>query len=505
MKKIIRKFIKAFDGYENAYGQHGNFKRKENGKMEGKAQTIISPLTDDIIKCHLEGGENGLGIVPLKLDDTAMFGAVDIDTVGVNSLAHTVEELEKKITSLGLPLIPCTTKSGGVHLYCFTQKPVHSSLMVKRLKEWAALLGYGSSEIFPKQTYRVNENDIGNWINLPYYDYKESKRVAVNKGSRLDIDQFLELVDVMRISESELNDFKLEEMDEAFDNAPPCLQILYSAGLDEGSRNNGLYNFAVYFKKVGTGDWQEKVHEVNNKIVNPALTKNETENVIKSVTRHNFFYKCNEYPLCQYCNKDECKKREFGIGKSSTVALSFENLTKYIIGNEVAWFAEYQGKRIQLTTEELLNQNKLQNKLVDVINKTFPVVKNSLWLDKVNELLINCTIVHEPIQASRKGQFFELLDSFLTDGVSGETKDDLLKYSTYIDGDSGLIFFRSFNLFTFLKNKRFKYTEQEIWIWMKEKKAKSQKIRIAKKTLNVWCIDAPEYFEFDTKQDEERI
>lgn len=498
MKDFIDRFLKAFDGYEFAFGQHGNFKAKENGKMEGKAQTILGSVTRDVVLAHLNGDGAGLGIVPLKNDDTCSFGAIDLDIVGVNPLTHSIQEIENKVTGLGLPLVACSTKSGGIHLYCFTKKPISSEIMVNRLKEWSALLGYGNHEIFPKQTYRINENDIGNWINLPYYNCNETKRFCVNKGKQIDIEKFFELIEVIRISENEMKHFKIPEMDNGLEDAPPCLQVLKTVGMEEGSRNNGIYNFAVYFKKRSEDTWQDDTREINSKHVSPALSDNEVSTIINSVNKKDFFYKCKEYPICQYCNKGECRKRKYGIGADEDDILQLENLTKYIMSEEeTIWFAEYQGKRIQLTTEELLNQNKLQKKVVEAINKTFPPMKNSKWMENLNSLLKSCTIVHEPVQASRKGQFFELLDSFLTEGVTGEEKDDLLKYNTYTDTESGIIYFRSFNLFSYMKNKRFKCSEQEVWLWLKDKNAQSKKMRIAKKSLNVWSIPAPEYFQFD--------
>lgn len=502
MKELVEKFLKAFDGYEHAYGQHGGFIEKENGKMEGRAQTIMNHIPDEVVEKHLLGNGDGVGIIPLKDDDKVMFGAIDIDIIGVNPLKHSIKEIEDKLNSLGLPLIPCSTKSNGIHLYCFSKEPISAAIMIKRLKEWAAMIGYGTAEIFPKQSYRVNSQDIGNWINLPYYNMKDSKRKAFNKGKFLSIEEFFDLVEVMRISSDEINNFKTEDLDEEYNDAPPCLQFLFKIGIEEGSRNNGIYNFAVYYKMKNPDSWQDRMTEVNQ-ITHPPLTIRELETIIKSVNKKDFFYKCKEYPICQYCNKNECYKRKYGIGSSAELEINFDNITKYISGEEVIWFAEYQGNRIKLNTEELLNQTMLQKRMVEKTNQIFQPVKASKWATKVNDLLKNCTTVYEPEQASRKGQFFELLDSFLTEGVSGDSKDDLLKYNTYVD-ENNLVYFRSFNLFSYLKNKRFKYTENEIWIWIKEKGAKNQKIRVAKKPINVWSVPAPETYQFENN-DEERI
>jgi hypothetical protein len=497
----IKKFLNAFDGYELAYGQAGLFLAKENGKMEGRSMTITSRMPREVIENHLLGKEYGVGIVPLRQDDTCMFGAIDLDIVGANPLKHTIAEMEQKVNTINAPLIACSTKSNGIHLYCFTSEPIPAALMITRLKEWAALLGYGNSEIFPKQSYRVSEQDVGNWINLPYFNHQnaENKRKAFNKGKFISLEEFFELVEVCRISLSEMNSYKIEDQDESFNDAPPCLQILSKLGIEEGSRNNGVYNFAVYFKQKYLDDWQDKLMEINGQ-VKPPLALKELETIIKSVSRKDFWYKCKEFPICQYCNKSECHKRKYGIGNSDDIEIDFENISKYISGEEVIWFAQYQGKRIKLTTDELLMQSQLQKKFVEHFNLIFTPMKPARWAAKINELLAKCTVIFENEQASRKGQFFEILDAFLSDGVSGETIDDLAKYNTCsMDGET---FFRSFNLFSFLKNKRFKHTENEVWNWLKDKSAKTKKIKVAKKYINVWSISTPESFQIEDTNEE---
>lgn len=503
MEKAIVNFLKLFDGYEKAYGQYGGLKEKGNGKVEGQAQTIISDVPVDVVRRHLLGDAPGLGIVPLKEDETVMFGAIDLDIVGVNALTHTIEQIEQKVIRLQLPLVCCTTKSKGIHLYCFTKEPVKATLMIDRLKEWATFLGYGNSEIFPKQSYRINENDVGNWINLPYFGGNDSNRFAVNKNQKLGLDEFFEFAEMMRVPAQELEDFQIEGIDEEYNDAPPCLQIIKDVGMEEGSRNNGLFNFAVYLKKKNEDTWQEDVKSINQEVINPPLLIKEAEEIIKSVSKRDFFYKCKEYPCVQYCNKKECLKRKHGIGtdKSGTSSFQFDNLTKYNSGDEVWWYAECNGKRIQLTTEEILNQTKLQARLLEKLSIVMYPVKATTWMQMIERLVGDCIEIKEPDQASKKGQFFELFDQFLTSGSSAERKDDLIRFNTYIE--DGKVYFRGIKLFEYLKNKKMKHTEREVWNWLKEVGAESKKLKVAKKSINVWFVDAPE--QFDLEQDEETI
>ena len=97
MKDKVKKFLKIFDGYELAYGQHRDLIESSSGKVEGKGDTIPLPIEDNIVENHLSGDGSSLGIIPLKLQDTVRFAAIDLDHKNPqNPLIHTIEELQKK-------------------------------------------------------------------------------------------------------------------------------------------------------------------------------------------------------------------------------------------------------------------------------------------------------------------------------------------------------------------------------------------------------------------------
>ena len=60
--------------------------------------------------------------------------------------------------------------------------------------EIKAILGYGGSEVFPKQTELKSKDDTGNFLNLPYFNYKNSTRYAFDKnGEAATLDDFFNL------------------------------------------------------------------------------------------------------------------------------------------------------------------------------------------------------------------------------------------------------------------------------------------------------------------------
>ena len=86
------------------------------------------------------------------------------------------------------------SKSGGAHVFIFVKEFVSAKLMRIKLKAIAELLGYHSSEIFPKQDYiRVDRGDTGSFLNIPYHANERTVRYAYDlEGNVLKLDKFIE-------------------------------------------------------------------------------------------------------------------------------------------------------------------------------------------------------------------------------------------------------------------------------------------------------------------------
>jgi len=66
------------------------------------------------------------------------------------------------------------------------------------------------------------------------------------------VDQFIQ--QGIRPKQIKIEEKKIEE---AFPAGPPCLNKLASTGFGEGSRNNALFNIAVYYKQAHLDrDWE---------------------------------------------------------------------------------------------------------------------------------------------------------------------------------------------------------------------------------------------------------
>ena len=135
----------------------------------GKMHTAYQQPTPEDFRLHLRGTD-GVGCVPILDDNTCTWAAIDIDNHGQDEDIP-IGPVDEKITLNSLPLIACRSKSGGIHCYIFFSDPQPASKVRSLLEEFARLVGYAGSEIFPKQAVLRAGQDgtkqLGNWINLP--------------------------------------------------------------------------------------------------------------------------------------------------------------------------------------------------------------------------------------------------------------------------------------------------------------------------------------------------
>ena len=488
--------MKLFRGYESAHGQYRVKKKEADGKMSGRAVTVSEPATEINFEQHLNGNEYILGIIMLKQDNSCNFGVIDIDIRGQVKLNESLEDLEEKIRQT--PLVLCRSKSGGAHLYLFCEPAIAAIDMVQKLNEFAASLGYGGSEIFPKQISRANERDRGNWINLCYWDGNKTERYAIHEGKKLNLEQFIDLAEQKTVTYEQLENYQAKLVD-LFSDGPPCLQHLMTMGFPEGGRNISLFNVGVYYRKKNPDDWQEDLMKFNYEHVSSPLPSSEINALVKGVSKKDYAYTCKQSPIFNYCEKSKCMKRDYGIGGiGGGQTIEIDAITKYETENRssVRWYIEIQGERIEVTTQQLLEQNKLQKICVEKLNKCPSKMPAQKWEQRINESLSTVEVIQDPDDASPQGQFEKVLDSFLTGKVQARHKDEIMNGKPWNDIDSEKVFFRSEDLFIYLESRRFRYPSQhQVWSWLRSIGGDRKTFRIKGKVVKVWSVPTPEFYE----------
>jgi hypothetical protein len=446
------KFKNIFEGLKIAYGQYQKGDVAANGdKQKGKAFIVRQTVSDDLWEKHLQGEGPALGIIPITENNTCRWGCIDIDEYNFDH-----SKLIQSIRNLNIPLIVCRSKSGGAHVFLFTKEFISAALMQNTLKKIAKVLGYEGSEIFPKQTeILVERGDTGNFLNLPYYNETKGLRYAIDDtGSSCTLEEFYKLYDVYACTEEQVKQIKIEEkkIEEAFPAGPPCLNKLASTGFGEGSRNNALFNIAVYYKQAHPDSWEDKIVEANLKYMEPKLSNSEVQQLIKSVNRKGYDkYRCKDAPINAICQSGLCRTKRFGVGFGEEEMPLLGNLTKYK-SNPPQWFLDVSGTRIELKSEQLYSPPLFALACLDQANLVVPVPKAKDWKQFFLKPMMNNLQEVEPLESLDPiNQLTGLLQDWTTNRQSARTMDDVFNKLPFTDENKEFTYFRMDDFYAFLK------------------------------------------------------
>ena len=449
-------------------GAHGVYlidkENTEQGKKKGgKAFTKREPVTEALWQSHLEGKET-LGVIPIREDNTCLWGAIDIDEYDLD-----LESLAIRSYKKGFPFFPCRSKSGGCHLLVFLKEPMPAGDLQKKLREIAAYLGHGDTEIFPKQSeVLLSKGDLGNWLNMPYFGEDKTTRYCLDyKGTRMRLTIFLAEAERKKISPKDLMKIVTIADESVLEDGPPCLQCLLEQGFPKGTRNSGLFSLGVYCRKAFPDTWAAELDKMNTKSMNPPLPAKEVQSVTKQLDKKDYAYKCNDQPIVKFCNPAECRTRRFGIGGGSMP--SMRNLRK-IPTDQPVWLLDVNDKVLELSTDDLQLQVKFQKMCMNVLNIMPPKISDKQWQSTIQALLDKCIPLDKPPDAGIIEQFAELVHIFCTDNrMHANSREEILLGRPYImthpsnPEEGERVFFRLRDLEDFFVRNNFRhYTKTQI-------------------------------------------
>lgn len=457
-----RRLLDAFHGSDVAHGRTIIGKQGRGGKVEAKSSVVREPLTESRLQEHL-AGKVGIGAIPINDRNECRWGALDIDTYPLDLQALNAEIVRKQ-----MPLILCRSKSGGAHLFLFLKDFEPAALVREYLQEMAVSLGHSGCEIFPKQDTILSERgDVGNFINLPYFHEEMTTRYALNgKGEGMELDEFLDLVDMQRVSLAELNTMDFAGERKHFTDGPYCLEMIAARGPITESRNITLFAIGVYCRLKWPDDWKTHLEEYNRMLCSPALESSEVVNIIKSLEKKQYFYQCDVCPLKDFCDKKICKTRPYGVGNSTPDMPALGGLT-ILLSEPRLYFMDVDGKRLQLSVEQLQNPLLWQRACMEQLDIMPPTPKPTVWQQSVNQLMGESVKIEVPEELTVRGQFYELLRIFCTSRVRATAPEEMELGRPWTE--NGVTKFTMAGLDNFLRNRGFThYRRAEIQERIKE-------------------------------------
>lgn len=500
LQSIADKFMARFAGLERAHGTYtigAGTRADAKNKIKGQALTKLEPVTAELWSRHL-AGEYGLGIVPIRDDASCLFGAIDIDAYDNFDLPA----LEAKCLALKLPVIVCRTKSGGAHCYLFAAEPLTAAEVRGALVEWAAALGYPKAEVFPKQVQMASANDVGNWINMPYFDAARTTRYAIEGGKAIDAEAFLTLAKKRAVSRAQLAEVAVVQS-LGLEHGPPCLQFLAREGFGEGSRNNALFNLGVYCRMrynaepawlPGGETWETAAERMNEQFMSPPLNKREVKEVFGSLRRKSYFYLCNMPPISSCCNKDLCRQRRYGIGNGHAGAdpdaapVQLDN-PRRMLTEPITWIVTVDARDLELTTEELMDQRLFRKKAIEKLKLALPPLKARAWEPMISRIVTEAQDIEAPRDAGPEGRLMVLLEDFCTNHAEAKAVDEILLGRPYTENDRTT--FRGKDFMRYLDQHHFRdMKERAVWAALRRHGAEHNEVKLKGKTLTCWSVPA---------------
>lgn len=405
-----QRFTQLFKGKSNTYVR--NELPKEKPELGQKIKTKITnnegKVDKELLSHHLDG-DFGVGICPVNAEGKCYFGVLDIDYYKskIKRVLHFIKEYQ-------LPLLPFRSKSGGLHVYLMLTKSVSAKTMRDTLNAISyyfsldTIYGKGKVEVFPKQE---KAEGFGSSVTLPYFNFENPYTYL------LDLDgnpvEFKEALDYIQHHFTTIEAVKeaLEHL--PYSDAPPCIQrILLSeeVGGEDTGRNNFLFSFAVYAKKKYGAGFEDYVNQINEHFEVP-LESAIVEQTCKSVKDNEYIYKCKDIPCNGFCNKTECRKREFGLGrdKGHFTGVDYGQLYRYMTAEPYyIWKLRLQGQEnwkdvIFKDEGYLLDQKNFAKMCVRFLNQAPMQVSNNDWYAILNSVLPNIQDVEVKQESDTSG------------------------------------------------------------------------------------------------------
>lgn len=509
-----------FAGNQEAFGTHGLpdwDEDKSKWGIKGTAKTWRGPTTAAMWADHLSG-RKPLGVVPIRADSTCWWGCGDIDDYDIDAIALIV-----RIEQLGYPLVPCRSKSGGLHLFLFLREPESAAAVQACVRDMMASLGHATAEVFPKQVALVHERDQGNWMVMPYYGGDFDGRLQMQyglkrAGGEMTLGEFLRAAEAARTTTASVRIARgggprlrgaagpsnPKSPPAPFADGPPCLQHLAAAGVAKGGQDNALFMMGLYFKRAYPDDWRAKLEAANaTYLATPGDAQFVTEK-IRSLERKDYEYKCRDEPMRSFCNSALCRTRRHGVGESNRFP-QLSGLVKYS-SDPPLWFVNVEPApsamrpgeeppRLELSTEDLWDYRRFCLACLARIHRSFAPMKPGDWAGVLAEALEDLVVEDVAPELKTGPQVQRYLSEYLTNKMQARKKEELPQGRPWCDeaGEWGAAgdYYMSLDRFMDSLKDREKWTKSRVSVEIARPPILAKKLKqrtVGRRSVNLWRV-----------------
>jgi hypothetical protein len=477
--------LSGFVGAHGTYEEEEFSEDKRKREIKRTARTLKQPVTVDLWERHLAGIYH-LGVITICEDNNCHWGVVDIDDY---TIQHT--DLVSQLRDMAVPAIVCRTKSGGAHVYLFFSEPIPARDVMRKLRELSAALGHGGCEVFPKQTHVATEqHGLGNWLNMPYYAGDRGITYAVGpEGLGLSLEQFIRQAESSRIDRRQLMSMRFRRRVEGWEEAPPCLEHLAGTGVEKGAQNNALFSFGVLAKKMKPEGWERLIFEWNEQFIRPPHPAARIKELIDSLSKKSYNYKCHDAPCVSHCNMALCRTRKYGIGPGGGADI-IESVS--ILDTEPPLFFVLlkTGGTVECGGADLLSPRTFQQLVLEQLQLVVPQYTQELWLPQVQQAVEGATKIESPPEVGLTGRLNERLEKFCTDRHSAEKKEEILLGKPWRDDEKTMmVWFRLSDFQDYLDRSKFSgLRPSQITERIKKRGGGHGFFNLSGKGVNVWGV-----------------
>ena len=187
------------------------------------------------------------------------------------------------------------------------------------------------------------------------------------------------------------------------------------------------------------------------------------------------------------CNAAKCRTKKFGVGYNEEQMPELGQLSK-ICSTPSQYFLDVDGKRVELTKEQLHNANLFSIEVMDkagVVIATIP--KGPDWREIYLKTLFATMQEIEPLKSlDPKEVLIHLLEQFTVNRTQARNRDDILRKMAWTE--EGFCYFRMEDFFSFCKRNNWELDRTKTGNLLKTLDVFEKEVRLKVKDQNPHLI-----------------